>query len=730
MVDAKEFVRTVRDSKVSREALIGEILSRAFQLRAAGQLEKAAEVWQEAQEIAPEYMQQRGGYGEGWVHLFVKLGLKKRALEIYKMGYVGAMPNPDSLTSEERVMWGERLIFGLTGGSEIAGAIGKAQCPLCHGFGPVRPGQRVRAPQLFGLPKRIKSLLLTKEYTKRGYTVQPYAFEGSGTANNLVEYLAESKVCPSCYVVPGFGVKGSKDLESPEPKIHKAPISLSIDEMILVDTWILKHEEMEIPTVSSMRAVYHKFIQRPQERSQSFSPQSIFLAHLYDLNGKSELALKLLKQNYHRLLRHEKESVLSNRHLIKWRENPEMFPHLRKHPEVVKQFPKLLQLNEEWRATDVPVDNLGFEYVSYAFHTYSEYPRWFPDSQRLLYTVCPPEKTCELWRTETYNAWSERVLTDASFGDPSPDGTKLVFIREKNIYLHDLHTKQSVQLTEVLPHALTPPVWNHTGDALEVISANSPSSPCQKSTFNLKTKSWTSRFSNPWELTWKRQGLPEHRTFDFVGLTDFQGKCQAKFPARVTAHTAEWKRWYDHRWNGKSSFARLLVTPALHWRERSNPLWLVDQQERGALKTPYSAVTPVLSPNGRYLAYEFRNKDKDPTRGGVGIVVAMLGKRETPLPKFIVNLGERDGLKPGTSLLVYYGNPSDPPEEKGSFEEDMAIGGVRVLDVHEREAVVQQSLFKVGVFRTEQGSSGNLVLAGDLAVTADLKKWAPLKRHE
>ena len=187
------------------------------------------------------------------------------------------------------------------------------------------------------------------------------------------------------------------------------------------------------------------------------------------------------------------------------------------------------------------------------------------------------------------------------------------------------------------------------------------------------------------------QGLPQNRTFDLVGLTNFHGKCQVRLPKRIASHTSGWQRWYDDQWDGKSSLARLLVSPDLHWRDRQNPLWLVDQNEHGALEVPYSAVTPVLSPNGRHVAYEFRNKDEDPTRGRVGIVIGMLKKRDTPLSKFFVELGGRDGLQPGMSLLVYYGNALDSSEERIPFEEDMAIGGVRVLEVTDGQAVDRKS---------------------------------------
>jgi mono/diheme cytochrome c family protein len=90
--------------------------------------------------------------------------------------------------------------------------------------------------------------------------VQKEAFEGSGTAENGQEYIAESHACPNCYVVPGFGVKGTNDTESPMPRIHKAPISLAMGELAAVDTWMYIREGVESPTYEEIIASYEKFI--------------------------------------------------------------------------------------------------------------------------------------------------------------------------------------------------------------------------------------------------------------------------------------------------------------------------------------------------------------------------------------------------------------------------------------------------------------------------------------
>lgn len=127
---------------------------------------------------------------------------------------------------------GEKIIFGGIGQSKVQGAIGKGQCPLCHSF--TKGWISHRAPNLWGITAR-----------KRLYSTS-------------IEYIAESHVCPSCYVVGGFGVRGTENRESPMPKIHKPPISLSLEELIAVDTWIYVNEGESPPQPDVIRAAYLK----------------------------------------------------------------------------------------------------------------------------------------------------------------------------------------------------------------------------------------------------------------------------------------------------------------------------------------------------------------------------------------------------------------------------------------------------------------------------------------
>jgi len=182
---------------------------------------------------------------------------------------VNADPPPErrivdvrEMSVKERAELGEMLIFGRVGESEIRGAIGKAQCPLCHGFQKGFPSER--APNLFGITTRASERLKDPRYhlgkPEERDTVRKEAFPGAGTATTAIEYIAESAVCPSCYVVAGFGVKGTDDRESPEPYLLKPPISLSIDELIAVDAWLYVHDGKEPPSPDEIEKAYRKFI--------------------------------------------------------------------------------------------------------------------------------------------------------------------------------------------------------------------------------------------------------------------------------------------------------------------------------------------------------------------------------------------------------------------------------------------------------------------------------------
>ena len=189
----------------------------------------------------------------------------------------GGFPPPEvkldfsTMSPQQLADEGEKLIFGGVGQSKVQGAIGKGQCPLCHGFNQGFLSER--APNLFGIPDRAKQQIEDPKYHKGKAgdrdTAQKESFPGAGTAESGQEYIAESHACPSCFVVAGFGVKGTNDKESPMPVIHKPPISLSLGELAAVDTWLYVREGKDAPSYEEIVKAYEKFIPEADRPKQT-----------------------------------------------------------------------------------------------------------------------------------------------------------------------------------------------------------------------------------------------------------------------------------------------------------------------------------------------------------------------------------------------------------------------------------------------------------------------------
>ena len=144
------------------------------------------------------------------------------------------------VTMEEFAEMGRIIIFGA---KQVAGqpSIGKGQCPLCHTFD---PGDNIgRCPNLFGVENRSHDRVKEDRYAtspiaigetepasgivKGKYDEIPEEYRRQNGPDEFTgeDYIRESVMCPTCYVVEKFGNDG--DTKSPMPIISKPPISLS-----------------------------------------------------------------------------------------------------------------------------------------------------------------------------------------------------------------------------------------------------------------------------------------------------------------------------------------------------------------------------------------------------------------------------------------------------------------------------------------------------------------------
>jgi hypothetical protein len=156
----------------------------------------------------------------------------------------------EDLTMEDYVEMGRVIVMGA---KQVAGqkSIGKGQCPLCHTFD---PGDNIgRCPNLFGVEERSHTRIKEDRYlnspmkvgdkepatsTIKGVPMEiPADYRRAGGADLIGEdYLRESLMCPTCYVVEGYGKDG--DTKSPMPVINKPPISLTPVEINAVIAWL------------------------------------------------------------------------------------------------------------------------------------------------------------------------------------------------------------------------------------------------------------------------------------------------------------------------------------------------------------------------------------------------------------------------------------------------------------------------------------------------------------
>ena len=113
--------------------------------------------------------------------------------------------------------------------------VGKGTCTLCH-----KPPPLGRAPDIQG-----ENMVALAE---RRLADERY----QGEAGNAQDYMMESMVAPSKYVVKDWGVAGSDDTVSPMPVVDAAPIELTEIEMNAIVAY-LQHKDgnditVELPT--------------------------------------------------------------------------------------------------------------------------------------------------------------------------------------------------------------------------------------------------------------------------------------------------------------------------------------------------------------------------------------------------------------------------------------------------------------------------------------------------
>jgi mono/diheme cytochrome c family protein len=141
-----------------------------------------------------------------------------------------------AMTMHQFLALGERILSG------------KGTCTLCH-------NELGRAPMLDTLGAVADERLADPNY--------------KGKAKNAEDYIMESLVDPSAYVVAGFGKKGTNDTVSPMPDVSKGGIALSAPELAAVTAYLQDIGGLEVTVEIPAEAA-----EQPEEEAADGEPRA------------------------------------------------------------------------------------------------------------------------------------------------------------------------------------------------------------------------------------------------------------------------------------------------------------------------------------------------------------------------------------------------------------------------------------------------------------------------
>ena len=183
----------------------------------------------------------------------------------------------------EMIIYGSHDPLGMLQRGE--GPIGKGQCPLCHMF--FMEQKADRCPNLIADKSMSQKLLQVSEEERSHERVKEPRYKESmerladGEENSGIvphattggEYLLESEYCPNCFVVEGFGLKGTNDTVSPMPIINKPPIQLVDTEIVAVVAYLqMRDDASRFTAIESWENYFGKTLGEGEEAPKEEAP--------------------------------------------------------------------------------------------------------------------------------------------------------------------------------------------------------------------------------------------------------------------------------------------------------------------------------------------------------------------------------------------------------------------------------------------------------------------------
>ncbi len=181
-----------------------------------------------------------------------------------------------AISSEvDLIHWGRNTIGDTTALPGMTIEYGSGRCTLCHAFNKTTKSHYFIGPNLSGVTERAGERLKDPRYhlgnPRARKTVIQEAYPGAGTATTALEYIAESLLCVSCYVAPGYGVPGTHDRTSQEIEVTQPPYNLRLNDLVAIISWLYVNDGKTPPAIPAIEAALSKFL-TPLEHKRLTGP--------------------------------------------------------------------------------------------------------------------------------------------------------------------------------------------------------------------------------------------------------------------------------------------------------------------------------------------------------------------------------------------------------------------------------------------------------------------------
>jgi hypothetical protein len=274
-----------------------------------------------------------------------------------------------------------------------------------------------------------------------------------------------------------------------------------------------------------------------------------------------------------------------------------------------------------------------------------------------------------------------RVLIDnAAYGDWSPDGKQVVYVSKEKLFRHEILTGETHELTTMPSKTNQRPHCASDGKSIELLQRLSLSQPCRKVVFNLSSGAWKLETPIKKKSRLSAQSMPNDAPYDIIANSETSLFCGEP---SIERKLDTFRRQFSER-----QAARIFSLKSPYWPETQQDqelAWILNKRDGFALLLFRDARNPTVSPDGRWIAYEYHSRVRygKQTSSITNLHLARLQEVPSRVHEFAVNQGSTDGLKVGMTLYV---------RRSDEWKNFPPIGAVQIIRVLPHQAAVRTSI--------------------------------------